>query len=173
MAYREVSVIEVREVLRGWLAGAGLRTVAAQAGVDRKTARRYVLAAEAAGVVRDGGAGQLSDAVIGVVVAAVRPARPAGHGSAWRELADRREQIAVWVGQGLTVVKIGVLLGRQGWWCRIGRCTGSVCSAAVSALRRRRCGWLTVSRGWSVRSISVSWGCLLMRCRGGGAGCMR
>jgi hypothetical protein len=37
MAYREVSVIEVREVLRAWLTGAGLRTVAAQAGVDRKT----------------------------------------------------------------------------------------------------------------------------------------
>jgi hypothetical protein len=51
-------VIEVREVLRAWLAGAGLRTVAAQAGVDRKTARRYVEAAEAAGVVRAGGYGQ-------------------------------------------------------------------------------------------------------------------
>jgi len=50
MAYREVCVIEVREVLRIWLAGAGLRTVAARAGVDRKTARRYVQAAEAAGV---------------------------------------------------------------------------------------------------------------------------
>jgi hypothetical protein len=35
-----VSVIEVREVLRAWLAGAGLRKVAEQAGVDRKTARR-------------------------------------------------------------------------------------------------------------------------------------
>src|SRR5207249_1151523 len=32
-------VIEVREVLRGWLNCAGLRTLAAQAGVDRKTAR--------------------------------------------------------------------------------------------------------------------------------------
>lgn len=114
MAYREVSVIEVREVLRGWLDGAGLRTVAAQAGVDRKTARRYVLAAEAAGVDRAGGAGQLSDAVIGQVVAAVRPDRPAGHGSAWQELAERQEQIAVWVGKGLTVVKIGTLLSRQG-----------------------------------------------------------
>src|SRR5438552_19179812 len=69
MAYREVSVIEVREVLRGWLAGAGLRTVAAQAGVDRKTARRYVQAAEAAGVVRDGGWGQVTDGVVGAVVA--------------------------------------------------------------------------------------------------------
>jgi len=29
MVFREVSVIEIREVLRSWLAGAGLRTVAA------------------------------------------------------------------------------------------------------------------------------------------------
>src|SRR5207249_10833364 len=82
MAYREVSVIEVREVLRGWLAGAGLRTVAGQAGVDRKTARRYAQGAEAAGLARDGGWGQVSDDVVGAVVAAVRPARPAGHSSA-------------------------------------------------------------------------------------------
>ena len=39
MAFREVSVIEVREVLRAWLSGGGLRKVAEQAGVDRKTAR--------------------------------------------------------------------------------------------------------------------------------------
>ena len=37
MVFREVSVIEVREVLRGWLAGKSERAVAAQAGVDRKT----------------------------------------------------------------------------------------------------------------------------------------
>src|SRR5215467_9793182 len=41
MAFREVAVTEIREVLRAWLAGDGLRKVAAQAGVDRKTARRY------------------------------------------------------------------------------------------------------------------------------------
>src|SRR5689334_24577889 len=93
MVFREVSVIEVREVLRGWLAGAGLRTVAAQAGVDRKTARRYVLAAEAAGVVREGGWGQITDEVIGAVVTAVRPVRPSGHGSAWQLLQAEQEQI--------------------------------------------------------------------------------
>jgi hypothetical protein len=46
MAFREVAVTEIREVLRAWLSGAGLRRVAEQAGVDRKTARRYVAAAE-------------------------------------------------------------------------------------------------------------------------------
>ena len=67
---------EIREVLRAWLAGAGLRKVAEQAGVDRKTARRYVDAAVAAGLDRDGGPGQLSDELVGQVAQAVRPARP-------------------------------------------------------------------------------------------------
>jgi hypothetical protein len=55
MAFREVAVTEIREVLRAWLAGAGLRRAAARAGVDRKTARRHVEAAVAAGLARDGG----------------------------------------------------------------------------------------------------------------------
>lgn len=114
MAFREVSVIEVREVLRAWLAGGGLRTVAERAGVDRKTARRYVQAAVVAGVVRDGGLGQLSDEVIGQVVGAVRPARPAGHGSTWQVLEDEQEQISTWLGKDLTVVKIHDLLARRG-----------------------------------------------------------
>lgn len=114
MAYREVSVIEVREVLRAWLAGGGLRKVAEQAGVDRKTARRYVEAAQQVGVVRDGGVGQLSDAVIGQIVERVRPARPDGHGSAWQALRGRQELIAEWLDKDLTVVKVGDLLAREG-----------------------------------------------------------
>lgn len=114
MAYREVSVIEVREVLRAWLSGAGLRTVAALAGLDRKTRRRYVQAAEAAGVVRDGGLAQLSDEVLGAVVSAVRPVRPAGHGSTWHLLLERRDELTALVDKGLTVVKIGELLSRRG-----------------------------------------------------------
>jgi hypothetical protein len=93
MVFREVSVIEIREVLRSWLAGAGLRTVAAQAGVDRKTARRYVEAAVAAGLARDGGAGQLSDELVGQVAEAVRPVRPGGHGQGWDRLEACRTQI--------------------------------------------------------------------------------
>ena len=47
MVYREVSVIEIREALRAWLAGKSERAVARQAGVDRKTGKRYVTAAVA------------------------------------------------------------------------------------------------------------------------------
>jgi transposase len=114
MAFREVAVTEIREVLRGWLAGAGLRQVAAQAGVDRKTARRYVQAAVDAGLARDGGAGQLTDELVGQVAQVVRPVRPGGHGRVWDQLQARQEQIEEQVKAGLTVVKIGVLLQRQG-----------------------------------------------------------
>jgi transposase len=114
MVFREVSVIEVREVLRAWLAGKSERAVAAQAGVDRKTSKRYVTAAVAAGLSRDGGEGQLTDELIGQVVSVVRPVRPDGHGLGWAELEARQQQIAGWVAGGVPVVKIGILLGRQG-----------------------------------------------------------
>ena len=56
MAFREVSVTQVREVLRRWIRGDdGLRSIALGAGVDRKTARRYVEAAVALGLDRSDG----------------------------------------------------------------------------------------------------------------------
>ena len=76
MAFREVAVTEIREVMRAWLSGEGLRQVAAQAGVDRKTARRYVAAATEVGLARDGGLAQLTDELVGQVAEAVRPLRP-------------------------------------------------------------------------------------------------
>ena len=97
MAFREVRVFEVREVLRLWLAGEGLRSVERLSQVDRKTVRRYVGAAEALGVVRDGGDDQLSDVMIGMVVEAVRPHRCDGHGAAWRLLIAHHDDVAGWV----------------------------------------------------------------------------
>lgn len=120
MGFREVSVVEVREVLRAWLEGAGLRKVAERAGVDRKTARRYVAAAEAAGLVRGSGVEAVTDELVGAVVEAVRPVRPGGHGPVWEELLGHEEAIRAWVaGDGkdakpLSIVKIEELLARQG-----------------------------------------------------------
>ncbi|WP_210435147.1 IS21 family transposase [Saccharopolyspora sp. ASAGF58] len=107
-------MIEVREVLRAWLSGAGLRVVAERAGVDRKTARRYVEAAQEAGLTRDGGDDQLTDGLLGEVVERVRPVRPSGRGGSWQALEAQREQITEWVAAGLSVVKVGVKLERIG-----------------------------------------------------------
>lgn len=95
--------------------------MAEQAGCDRKTARRYVDAAEAVGLVREGcDEGQLTDELIGQVVQAVRPVRPQGRGLVWEALEGCREQIAEWVGKDLAgeddgfVIGLGVQFGKPG-----------------------------------------------------------
>jgi len=114
LAFREVRVFEVREVLRLWLRGEGIRSVERLGGVDRKTARRYVDAAVGLGLVRDGGDGQLDDRFLGSVLEAVRPHRVDGHGESWRTLAAHHEQIKAWLDDGLTAVKVHELLVRRG-----------------------------------------------------------
>jgi hypothetical protein len=117
MAFREVGVFEIREVLRLWLRGEGYRGIERLARLDRRTARGYVQAAQVAGLVRDGGEGQITDELIGAVVDAVRPARPRGHGDAWEALVPHQGQIGAWVDPDdgdLTLTKVHVLLARRG-----------------------------------------------------------
>lgn len=115
MAFREVRVFEVREVLRLWLRGEGLRAISRLAGMDRKTVRRYVEAAEELGLDRAGDEDQLTDLLLGQVVEKVRPHRTDGRGEARRLLDAHREQLVKWLDtEGLTVVKVHELLERQG-----------------------------------------------------------
>jgi hypothetical protein len=115
VAFREVAVIEIREVLRCWLGGQGLRTAGERAGVDRKTARRYVEAAVAAGLVREGGEHQLTDELLGAVVAAVRPVRAGGHGAAWEALLAEEARIREWIERDdLQLTNIHGKLARHG-----------------------------------------------------------
>ncbi len=48
--YREVTMIEFREVLRLWQEQVPKKRIVAQMGLDPKTVRRYLSAAEAAGL---------------------------------------------------------------------------------------------------------------------------
>ncbi|MGH9299284.1 MAG: IS21 family transposase [Acidimicrobiales bacterium] len=114
MAFREVSVVQIRELLRRWLNGDGERPIARAAGVARTTARNYIAAALELGVDRQGSEDQLTDELIGQICERVRPHRPDGHGGNWRRLLEEEKQIKAWVSDGLTVVKIGVLLRRKG-----------------------------------------------------------
>ena len=114
MAFREVTVMQVKEALRRWLRGEGERTIARAVGVDRKTARRYIAAGAMVGLDRSSSEEQLTDELIGQVVEAVRPHRTDGHGEAWRTLVSEHDQIKKWVEADLTVVKIGILLARRG-----------------------------------------------------------
>ena len=61
MSYRELTMIEIREVRRRWQAGQAIREIARESCVDRKTVRRYVQVAEQYGLSRDAA---LSDTVV-------------------------------------------------------------------------------------------------------------
>ena len=115
MAFKEVSVVQVKEVLRRWLRGdEGLRRVADGAGVDRKTAQRYVDAAQALGARRDGGEHQLTDQLVAAVVQAVQPGRRSGRGESWAALESHHDFIKDLIDKGVTAVKVGDLLARRG-----------------------------------------------------------
>ena len=114
MAFREVGVHEIRQVLRLWLQGEGIRSVARLARVDRKTVRRYVEAACECGLDRAGGEGQLGDELLSRVCERVRPHRGEGHGDSWALLTAHQARLAGLLDQGVTVVKAGELLAREG-----------------------------------------------------------
>ncbi len=111
MSYRELSMIEVKEVLRRREAGQGLREIARETGLDRKTVRRYVLAADEAGA---------DEASVQEVVQRVQ-ARPMAAPSEPRQrLEAHRGQIAEWLSpskpdtRALRLTKVHVLLARRG-----------------------------------------------------------
>jgi hypothetical protein len=82
VAYGEVSVHRVRDTIRLHLAEEGISSVARLAQLDRKTVRRYVEAAEAVGLSRDGGPDEVTDELVGQLCELVRPARRDGRGRA-------------------------------------------------------------------------------------------
>jgi transposase len=114
MAFREVSVVVVKEILRLWLSGHGYRSIGRLAMVDPKTARRYVRAAVALGLDRERGEGQLTEELLAAVVAAIPPGRPPGdRGESWRVLLEHKAFIAERLDKGLTVVRIASDLARH------------------------------------------------------------
>ena len=124
MAFREVSVSEIREVLRlwlGWCRDCRRPGCARSAGIAGWTARRCVVTwrppRQLGLPVRTGW--RLDDGLIGAVAEAVRPVRPRGHGAAWEQLLGFEKQISDWVAgteeqRPLTVTKIHTPAGPSG-----------------------------------------------------------
>ena len=54
MAYREVFRMEIQEIIRRWQTGAGGRLIAAGTSLSRDTVCKYLAAAQAEGIARDG-----------------------------------------------------------------------------------------------------------------------
>jgi transposase len=110
VGYREVHVVEVREVVSLWSRGESLRAITRLTDLDRKTVRRYVKAAQQCGCR----VGELvTDEVIGDVIERVRAQGPGVHGESWAACVSHRELLEGWVEQGVPLSKVQVLLERH------------------------------------------------------------
>ena len=110
--YREVTMIELREVLRLWREGLPKKRLAAQLGLDPKTVRRYLAAAVATGLRAD--AGPVSDEHLRDVLLALHPGGGRPRGDGWTRCGEQRATIQRWLADGLRLTKIRKLLARQG-----------------------------------------------------------
>ena len=112
MAYWEVGMLEVKEVLRLWLAGQAKKVIARQVGLDPKTVRSYVAAALAAGMVAT--ATEVSDELFAKTLEGLRPNGGRPRGDAWAICEQEREEIEKLLGQGVRLSKARKLLQRRG-----------------------------------------------------------
>jgi transposase len=114
MAYREVTMIEITEVLRQWLGGARRKQIARRLGLDPKTVRRYLRTAERTGLRPGMEATALTDERLAAILTALRatPARP--YGDTWQRCVEHREFIATQPRAGVRLSKVRRLLARQG-----------------------------------------------------------
>jgi transposase len=131
MAFREMTMIEVKEVLRRWQAKQGARRIAREASVDRKTAQRYIDEAKACGLTQES---ELDDDVVHQVAQRVQSRPVPVPSDAWKELVPQKEQIEKWLSgsRPLKLKKVHILLKRQG------------VSTSYATLRRfamAECGW--------------------------------
>lgn len=114
MAFREVTMFEIREVVRQWLRGDGVKAIARSVGADPKTVRRYVRAAESVGLTRSDGIGGLDDERFLAILETLKTpgTRPESDG---RRLCEaHRDFIATKLGSRVRLTKVHRLLQRQG-----------------------------------------------------------
>ena len=114
MAYREVTMVEVKEVLRQWLGGEPKKRVAKRLSLSPRTVRRYCELAERHGMRVQDGPSSLTDERLTLVIAELTtmPGRP--HGVSWALCHAHRDFIARHVEGRVRLSKVRKLLLRQG-----------------------------------------------------------
>ena len=94
MPYRELPMIDVKEVLRRWSARQGLRRIARETGADRTTIARYINAASTLGL--EPGC-ELTDEVVHNVAQCVQARPLATPSDEWTAIARHRALIERWL----------------------------------------------------------------------------
>jgi hypothetical protein len=113
MAYRELGVTTIREVLRRWLRKQPLRGIADTCHVDRKTVRRYLAAGRACGLTEDDDEAALTADVLGAVAKRVQVGAKVHVGGGYAACIDHHEQLFKWQREGAGGPKLVRLLQRK------------------------------------------------------------
>jgi transposase len=114
MAFREVTMLEVKEVLRLWLMGRSKKSIGRLAGVDRNTVRRYIKIAIEAGIGPPGKEFKLSDDHVANVITRLNQKTLRERGETWNTCVARRSFIEKKLEEGLLLSKVHRLLKRHG-----------------------------------------------------------
>lgn len=114
MAYREVTMLEVKEVLRLWLRGVPKKRIALERGLDPKTVRRQIELAQECGLDWRAGEHALTDELLVVLAEKLRPSLAHPKGEGWRRCEEQRAFIQGHLERRVRLSKIRKLLRRQG-----------------------------------------------------------
>src|SRR5687768_11176311 len=106
MAFREVTLLEFREVLRLWLRGRSTRAIARSTGVTRNTVRSYLEVARACGLSPEQGEQGLTEERVAEVMRLVRERPKRAKGEAWARCEQARELLEQKLAQGLRLSKV-------------------------------------------------------------------
>jgi hypothetical protein len=115
MPYRELTMIDVKEVLRRWSAGQSDRRIGREAGINRKTVARYTDAATRLGLARGR---ELTDDEVHGVAQCVQSRLLAAPSGEWNDVMQHRERIERWLAgnaqtRPLRLTKVHTLLVRD------------------------------------------------------------
>jgi len=108
MAFREVTVLEVKEVLRLWRDGVSKKRIAARLGLDVKTVRRYLELLARAAV----DPGSDLEAATAAVAAQLEGAQGRPRGEGWERCEKHREFIQKKLADDVRLTKVRKLLRR-------------------------------------------------------------
>jgi hypothetical protein len=114
MAYREVTMVEVKEVLRQWLLAVPKKRIATGLGLDPKTVRHYCELGAKHGVRREDGLESLTDERVLAVVAEIASLRGRPRGESWERCVALRKKIEGLIADGVKLTKVRKLLARNG-----------------------------------------------------------
>jgi transposase len=115
MAYREVTMLEIKEVLQLWFEGKAKKEIARLIGVDRNTVRRYIKTALKCGISPEMSLRSVTDKQLEEILIQLKslPSKQIKSPS-WKCCENQHEFIKSHLENGVRLTKIHRLLRRQG-----------------------------------------------------------